>query len=258
MRKIAIANQKGGVGKTVTAINLSFILSERKRRVLLIDIDPQAHATIGLGLNPMELDFTIYDVLKDDVNINKAVVGINKKLKVIGSDITLSSVETEFINKIGRENLLDNRLSALKGEWDYIIIDSPPSLGLLTLNTLKACSELIIPVEPSYFALHGIGKLIEIIQIFRKELNHEIDFKFLLTMFEKRTNICAYILDELKKNYEEKVYKALINKNITIRESIGAGVPLLQYDRTCQGSLDYLTLTEEIDGEEEKTSSKKS
>lgn len=254
MRKIAIANQKGGVGKTVTAINLSFILSERKRKVLLIDLDPQAHATIGLGLNPLKLDFTIYDVLRDEVNINKALVKVNDKLRVIGSDIILSSVETEFINKIGRENLLANRLSTLKGEWDYIIIDSPPSLGLLTLNALKACSELIIPVEPSYFALHGIGKLIEIIQIFKKELNHQIDFKFLLTMFEKRTNICTYILGELRKNYGKRLYKTVISKNITIRESIGAGVPLLEYERNCQGSLDYLKLTEEIDGQKETSS----
>lgn len=250
MRKIAIANQKGGVGKTVTAINLSYALSGRGKKVLLIDTDPQAHATIGLGIDPLELKCTTYDFLTSGVEISEALVQINGNLYIVAANIGLSSIETKFLNKKGRQNLLVNKLFSIEEAWDYIIIDSPPSLGLLTVNALRACSELIIPIDPSYFALQGVRQLIEIIRVFEREVEQKIDFKFLLTMFEKRTNVCQYILDELKKNYGNRVYPVIINKNVTVRESIGAGVPLLEYDPRCQGSLDYLALAEEVNGKE--------
>lgn len=252
MRIIAIANHKGGCGKTTTAINLAAGIARHERKVLLIDIDPQAHSTIGLNVKPQELKKTIYNVLLDtkNVSIDEIIIKITENLDIVPSDIILSGAELELAGVIGREKELTRAISGLEKRYDYIFIDCPPNLGLLTFNSLLASDEIIIPIESSFFALHGVNKLLEVVQIIKNKLDHSIKTYVLSTIFDRRTNIAKEVIDELNKFFQEKMLKTVINTNVKLREAAAKGVPIFDYDPNATGAYDYNELAMEIIGQE--------
>lgn len=248
MRIIAITNHKGGCGKTTTAINLSAGLARCDRKVLLVDMDPQAHSTIGLNIKPQELEKTIYNVLIDpkEVVLNEIIIEITANLDIVPSDIVLSGAELELAGVIGREKELSRAIEELKKDYDYIIIDCPPNLGLLTFNALVASGEAIIPIESSFFALHGVNKLLEVIQIIKDKLDHSVKTYILATIFDRRTKIAKEVFAELNRFFQEKMLKTVINTNVKLRESVAKGVSIFDYDESATGAKDYGELANEV------------
>lgn len=246
MRIISIANQKGGCAKTTTAINLSAALAEEGKKVMLIDLDPQAHASVGLNIETPKLEHTIYDVLTKEIDLENILINISKNFDLAPSDIVLSAAELELAGVIGRENELSARIKKLKREYDYIIIDCPPSLGLLTFNGLKACNEVIITIETSFFALHGVGKLLETLKLLKNKLNHDISYRALATMFDKRTNIARDVLEEIKGFFKNKKFNTVINANVKLKEATSYGLPIIKYAPQSQGATDYTELAKEV------------
>lgn len=253
MRIITITNHKGGCGKTTTAINLSAGITRHERKVLLIDMDPQAHSTIGFNIKPQELKKTIYNVLLDpkNVSLNETIINVTGNLDIVPSDIVLSGAELELAGVIGREKELFRAIAKLEKNYDYIIIDSPPNLGLLTFNALVASSEVVIPIESSFFALHGVNRLLEVIQIVKDKLDHSIKVHILATIFDRRTNIAREVLDELNKFFQEKMLKTVINTNVKLKETAAKGVSIFDYDPDATGAKDYDELAREIIAQEE-------
>jgi len=253
MRIIAIANHKGGCGKTTTAINLSAGLARHNRKVLLIDMDPQAHSTIGLNVQPQKLEKTIYNVLLDSkVELDAIIRPISLNLDLAPADIILSGAELELAGAIGREKELSRCIARLNWDYNYVIIDSPPTLGLLTFNALVAADEALIPIESGFFGLHGVGKLLEVIQLIREKLGHPIRVRILSTMYDRRTNISKETFDELRKFFQEKVLKTVINTNVKLKEAVSKGAPIFNYDPNSAGSRDYEELAKEIISLEKK------
>ncbi|MDN5320126.1 MAG: chromosome partitioning protein [Thermococcaceae archaeon] len=248
MPTISIANQKGGVGKSTTAINLSAALALKGKNVLLVDMDPQGATTIGLGLR--EAKPTIYDVIIDEVEIEEAITQtLVDGLHLIPSNIALSGAEIELSSQIGREYILRNKLSKLKGDYDYIIIDTPPSLGVLTMNSLVASDEVIIPIQAEYYALEGIALLLKAIRLVRDRLGIPLEIKgFLITMFDKRTNLSKEVRDEVKRTFGEKVFKTMIPRNVKLAEAPSYGKPIFLYAPDSKGAKAYMKLAEEVDG----------
>lgn len=250
MRIIAIANQKGGCGKTTTAINLSASLSEENRRVLLIDMDPQGHASIGLNIRTEELKKTMFDLLVSDrrnpVSLDDIIIPVNENLDIAPSNITLSAVEQVLSGIPGRDNKLIMKINSMKKSYDYILIDCPPNIGILTFNALRASREVIVPIEASFFSLHGLGKLFETIELFKETLNHQIFIRALPTIFDKRTRFSNEVLDEIKKYFRENTLKTIIHINVKLKEAASYGVPVNKYDRHSSGHYDYSKLAEEI------------
>ncbi|MCK5506431.1 MAG: ParA family protein, partial [Thermodesulfovibrionia bacterium] len=241
-------NQKGGVGKTTTAINLTASLAASEKRVLLIDTDPQGNATSGLGLDKDNLNGNLYDLYIEAKKIEDVVqkTGIDC-LKIISSNIDLIGAELELILKDGRETILKRALDRIKGQYDYIFIDCPPSLSLLTLNALVAADSLLIPIQCEYFALEGISMLLRTFNLIKSSFNPSLEIEgILLTMFDGRNALAHQVTDELRRHFGDKVYKTVIPRNVTLAEAPSHGKPAIYYDIRSKGALSYLELAQEI------------
>lgn len=247
-RIITIANQKGGVGKTTTAINLSSCLAVAENPVLLIDVDPQANATSGLGMTPIEEKQSIYETIVNNQPAEELIVKTKVPyLHLLPSHIRLVGAEVELVNVQGRENVLKNALSGLKDKYKYIFIDCPPSLGLLTINALTAADTVLIPIQCEYYALEGLSQLLNTIHLVQKNLNKQLTIEgVLLTMYDSRLNLCNQVADEVKDYFKEKVYSTLISRNVRLGEAPSFGKPIIMYDALCVGSQNYISLAEEI------------
>lgn len=245
---IAIANQKGGVGKTTTAVNLTSCIAVAENSVLLIDIDPQANSTSGLGVDHKKVENGIYEVLIENFNIQKAVTetGLDY-LDLVPSAARLAGAEVEMVNTMSREQILKSALPQLEKKYDYIFIDCPPSLGLLTINALTAAKSVLIPIQCEYYALEGLGQLLNTIRLVQKNLNRKLEIEgVLLTMFDHRLNLSRQVAEDVKRFFEDKVFNTVIDRNVRLSEAPSYGKPIILYDAISRGCENYMDLAEEI------------
>lgn len=244
---IAIVNQKGGVGKTTTTVNLSAALAKKGKKVLLIDEDPQGNATSGVGVNKMQ-EKSVYDVIINETEISEAIVeSAIKKLCVCPSNINLAGAEVELVPMMARENKLKEKLEDIKDKFDYIIIDCPPSLGLLTINALTAANSLIIPIQCEYYALEGVGQLMNTVNLIKKQLNKDLYIEgVVLTMNDARTNLSNQVISEVKKYFKDNVYKTIIPRNVKLSEAPSYGMPITTYAPLSKGARCYEKLANEL------------
>ena len=249
MKTICIFNQKGGVGKTTTNINLCAYLAMEGYKVLTIDIDPQGNTTSGLGLDKNNLDLSIYDVLISDTTMNESIVrsDLVQNLFISPSTMELAGAEVELINRNDRENIIKNKLKEVENEYDYVFIDCPPSLGILTINALSCADSVLIPIQCEFYALEGVSQLVNTIQLVKKSLNKDLYIEgVVMTMFDYRTNLSNEVLKEVQKYFIDKVYKTTISRNVRLAEAPSFGLPIMLYDEKCKGAEAYVKLTKEF------------
>jgi chromosome partitioning protein len=245
---IAIANQKGGVGKTTTAINLAASLAATEYSTLLLDIDPQANCTSGIGLEEGDIDASIYEVLIGEVPASEAVITTEMPfLDMLPSHINLVGAEIEMIDEMQREKILSNALPRIRRKYDFVVIDCPPSLGLLTLNSLTAANSVLIPVQAEYFALEGLGQLLNTIKIVRQHLNPDLEIEgVLLTMFDTRLRLSNQVAQEVRRYFGEKVFETIVQRNVRLSEAPSFGKPAILYEASSTGAKNYISLAKEI------------
>jgi chromosome partitioning protein len=245
---IAIANQKGGVGKTTTAVNLSSCLAYKGKKVLIIDIDPQGNTTSGLGIDKKTINKSIYDVLINDEKMENSLVSTPiDNLKLCPSNIQLAGAEVELVSVISRETRMKIALMEIRKGFDFVLIDCPPSLGLLTVNSLTASDTILVPIQCEYYALEGLSQLMNTVKLVQKHLNPALDVEgVVLTMFDARTNLSMQVVDEVKKHFRNKVYRTVIPRNVRLSEAPSFGLPVILYDPKSKGSECYMDLAEEV------------
>ena len=240
---IAFANQKGGVGKTTTAINLAAALSERGKRVLLCDFDPQGNATSGFGVDPRSLETSVYDLIVSEDPDTKSGIVQTKWVDIIGANVNLAGAELDLIAMDHREARLKLVLDKVKDEYDYVFIDCPPSLGLLTLNCLCAADSFLVPLQCEYYALEGLSQLMTTVRMVKKNMNPKLSLEgVLLTMFDGRTNLSIQVVEEVKKHFPGEVFSSVVPRNVRLSEAPSHGKPITEYDRMCRGAEAYLSL----------------
>ena len=244
---ISVANQKGGVGKTTTTVNLSTILAKKGKKVLLIDTDPQGNATSGLGVSK-DVELSVYDILIGDTEFDETLQETAiKNLKVCPSNISLAGAEVQLVSMMSREQRLKTKLDKIKDQYDYILIDCPPSLGLVTLNAFTASDSVLIPVQCEYFALEGLGQLLNTVNLVKKHLNKNLEIEgALLTMYDARTNLSNQVVKEVKKYFEDKVYKTVIPRSVRLSEAPSYGMPITVYDPRSKGAKAYEKFAKEL------------
>jgi chromosome partitioning protein len=256
MRIISITNQKGGCGKTTTAINLGASLANNEKKVLLIDLDPQAHATFGLNI---KAQMSIYDVLskisRKKVRLEEIIQKVGSNFDIAPSSIILSTLEQELAGEIGRESRLWEILSELRGNYDYVLIDCPPNLGILTINAIRAADEVIIPVEASRFALEGLKQLLDIMNLVKDRLNHQVKYSVLVINFDSRLRHSFKMLEKIKSTFRNQMFSIIIHINVKLKEAQNEGTHIFNYDKYCRGAKDYFSLSREIITQEKTSSS---
>lgn len=250
MKTISIANQKGGCGKTTTAINLADALANSGKKILLIDLDPQSHASFGLGVSSQSVDKTIYNVLTDNPEkrrtIDDCILNISQSLDIVPSNILLSTLEQELKDKEDAVSKLHQILSNSQLNYDYIIIDCPPSLGFLTFNALRAADQVIVPIDMSAFSLMGVSKLLGMLELIKVKINHAPRVNALATIFDKRTKYSQTMLDDIKAFFKDQMLEAVIRMNVALKKAAAKGVSVIQFDRQANGAIDYLALAQEV------------
>ena len=247
-RVIAIANQKGGVGKTTTAINLSSCLAEKGKKVLAIDMDPQGNMTSGLGLDKNSVENTIYDLIIGEVEINQAIKkNILENLDIIPTSIDLSGAEIELLDEENKEYIVRNAVSEVKDDYDYIIIDCPPSLSMLTINAMTTADSVLVPIQCEYYALEGLSQLIHTVELVRDRLNQNLKIEgVVFTMYDARTNLSLQVVENVKDNLQQNIYKTIIPRNIRLAEAPSYVMPINHYDSKSAGADSYRRLAEEV------------
>jgi chromosome partitioning protein len=251
MRTIAVVNQKGGCGKTITAINLSAFLARAQRRVLLVDMDPQGHATLGILRDAARVSPTMYEVFLagaggQPTSLADVIRPVKENLDLAPADILLSAIPETLAGRVGRENILADAIGNLETHYDYVVVDCPPSVGLLTFNALKACAEALVPMDPSFFSLHGIGKLLETFDVLAKETNHQIATRVLVTLYSGRTSFVKAVVEEMRRHLYGLHFDTVIRYSVKLAEAASHGLPIADYCTRCTGFEDYQALTAEV------------
>ncbi|MDS0527925.1 AAA family ATPase [Clostridium sp. SHJSY1] len=249
MKVVCIFNQKGGVGKTTTNINLCSYLAMEGYKVLTLDIDPQGNTTSGLGLDKKNLELSMYDVLTSDIKLRDVVIksDLIQNLSIAPSTMELAGAEVEMIGRENREQILINKINEVGSEYDFVFIDCPPSLGVLTINALTCCNSVLIPIQCEFYALEGVSQLVNTIQLVKKSLNKDLEIEgVLMTMYDYRTNLSNEVYKEVEKYFNELMFKNTIPRNIRLAESPSFGLPIMLYDEKCKGAEAYLNFTKEF------------
>ena len=247
-RIIAVANQKGGVGKTTTAINLSACLAEKNKKVLTLDMDPQGNTTSGLGVDKNQAENTVYELILDESELSECIYpSVMGNLSVIPSNINLSGAEIELIGFENKEYLLKSKLDMIRSDYDYIIIDCPPSLNLLTINAMAAADSVIVPIQCEYYALEGLSQLIHTIDLIKERLNPKLEIEgVVFTMYDARTNLSLQVVENVKENLDKNIYKTIIPRNVRLAEAPSYGMPITEYDPKSKGAKTYEKFTKEF------------